>query len=359
MSMALANQRGSTRPSEWNKSATALSVTDLWACFGPRRTARRLPTDPDLRAMSRLDLKAATGCTAAVRNVTFDVLPGEVFVIMGLSGSGKSTLVRCLSRLIEPTAGAIHIGGRDILEFDHAELRDLRRREVSMVFQHFGLLPHKTVAANVEYGLKVRGDSRESRRARAREVLQLVGLAGSEESYPAELSGGMQQRVGLARALASDPQILLFDEPFSALDPMIRRDMQVEVGRLHREVGKTMVFITHDLDEALRLGDRIALMRDGEFVQVGTGADLVLRPTNDYVRRFVRDVPKERVLTLKDILEPSQPSAEVKAARLSGDTTLLEAMPVALKYEHVTVIENDQILGQVTLSKIVKSVYSS
>ena len=250
-------------------SDALLSVQGLWKVFGPK--AARVPRRPELAAMSRQHLLEQTGCTAAVRDLSFDVAPGEVFVVMGLSGSGKSTLVRCLTRLIEPTAGSIIFEGEDIRAADEKRLRTLRRSKFSMVFQHFGLLPHRKVIDNVSYGLEVRGENKPDRRRRAQEVIDLVGLTGNEQLYPEQLSGGMQQRVGLARALANDPDVLLFDEPFSALDPLIRREMQTEVVRLHREVGKTMVFITHDLSEALKLGDRILLMRDGAAVQLGTG----------------------------------------------------------------------------------------
>ncbi|HSK98460.1 MAG TPA: ATP-binding cassette domain-containing protein, partial [Euzebyales bacterium] len=228
-----------------------ITVRALWKVFGP--AADRVPESPELSALSRMELLERTGCTAAVRDVAFDVAPGEVFVVMGLSGSGKSTLVRCLTRLIEPTAGRILFEGEDIRSADLKRLRDLRRNKFAMVFQHFGLLPHRRVVDNVAYGLEIRGMDRAQRTQRAREVIDLVGLQGYEQAFPDQLSGGMQQRVGLGRALAADPQVLFFDEPFSALDPLIRRDMQQEVIRLHREVGKTMVFITHDLSEALKL----------------------------------------------------------------------------------------------------------
>lgn len=286
---------GSTEP--------AIRVQNLWKIFGPK--PHLILDERELESLSRADLRSRTGCTAAVRDVSFEVLPGEVFVIMGLSGSGKSTLIRCLTRLIEPTAGKVLYRDQDVLGFDKDQLRELRRNEFSMVFQHFGLLPHKTVLENVSYGLKIRGEDQNCRESRAREVIELVGLSGYESSHPAQLSGGMQQRVGLGRALAGDPDVLLFDEPFSALDPLIRRDMQSEVARLHREVGKTIVFITHDLDEALKLGDRIALMQDGELVQVGTGADLVGAPATDYVRDFVRDVSREKVLPVSWIMKPT------------------------------------------------------
>ncbi|MEV4708544.1 ATP-binding cassette domain-containing protein, partial [Actinoplanes sp. NPDC049316] len=249
-----------------------IAVEQLWKVFGPR--AGRIVGTP-LADLSRAELRARTGCVAAVRDVSFDVRPGEVFVVMGLSGSGKSTLVRCLTRLIEPTAGEVRIDGEPVRAMSPRQLRELRRHGVAMVFQHFGLLPHRQVVDNVAYGLEIQGVHRAERHARARRMLDLVGLEGHEHDYPDQLSGGMQQRVGLARALAGDPAVLLFDEPFSALDPLIRRDMQAEVRRLHAEVGKTLVFITHDLAEALSLGDRIAVMRDGALVQVGTPEDLV------------------------------------------------------------------------------------
>src|SRR3954452_22602249 len=277
-----------------------ISVRDLWKVFGPK--AAQVPGSPGLRELSRRELLEQAGCTAAVRDISFDVAPGEVFVVMGLSGSGKSTLVRCLTRLVEPTAGEVVFEGEDILSADRKRLRELRRNKFSMVFQHFGLLPFRRVIDNVAYGLEIRGVRKTERYKRANEVIELVGLSGYERSYPDQLSGGMQQRVGLARALASDPAVLLFDEPFSALAPLIRRDMQAEVKRLHAEVGKTLVFITHDLAEALTLGDRIAVLRDGDLVQVGTPEELVGAPADDYVADFVRDVPRADVLTVRWIM---------------------------------------------------------
>ena len=243
----------------------------------PQGGPRPRPT-PSWPPSTPAELRARTGCTAAVRDVSFDVRKGEVFVVMGLSGSGKSTLVRCLTRLIEPTAGTIAIDGEDVRAMDKSRLRELRRHRAAMVFQHFGLLPHRTVLDNVAYGLEIQGMGKAERRERAAEVVTKVGLEGMEQRRPGQLSGGQQQRVGLARALAVDPEVLLFDEPFSALDPLIRRDMQEEVVRLHREEGRTMVFITHDLSEALKLGDRIALMRDGRVVQLGTPEEIVGSP---------------------------------------------------------------------------------
>ncbi|MFD5910551.1 glycine betaine/L-proline ABC transporter ATP-binding protein [Streptomyces massasporeus] len=321
-----------------------ISVRELWKVFGPK--AAQVPGSEELRGLTRRELMDRTGCTAAVRDVHFDVAPGEVFVVMGLSGSGKSTLVRCLTRLIEPTAGEILFEGEDIRDADASRLRELRRSKFSMVFQHFGLLPHRRVVDNVAFGLEIRGMSRAERTKRALEVVELVGLSGYESSYPDQLSGGMQQRVGLARALAGDPDVLLFDEPFSALDPLIRRDMQNEVVRLHHEVGKTMVFITHDLSEALRLGDRILIMRDGKMVQCGTGDELVGAPADDYVRDFVRDVPRGDVLTLRWIMRPAEPDDPLDGPELGPDVVVKEATRAVLAADKpVKVAENGKLLG--------------
>jgi glycine betaine/proline transport system ATP-binding protein len=323
---------------------SVISVRNLWKVFGPK--AARVPASAELRELSRRELLDRTSCTAAVRDIEFDVAPGEVFVVMGLSGSGKSTLVRCLTRLVEPTAGEVVFEGEDILRADEKRLRELRRRKFSMVFQHFGLLPHRCVVDNVAYGLEIRGMGRAERNKRANEVIELVGLGGYENAYPDQLSGGMQQRVGLARALAGDPDVLLFDEPFSALDPLIRRDMQNEVIRLHREVGKTMVFITHDLSEALKLGDRILIMRDGALVQIGTGDELVAAPADDYVRDFVRDVPKSHVLTLKWIMRPAKPDDPLDGPELGPDVVVREATRAVLAAEKpVKVVKDGELLG--------------
>jgi glycine betaine/proline transport system ATP-binding protein len=321
-----------------------ISVRNLWKVFGPK--AARVPGSTELGALSRRELLDRTGCTAAVRDIDFDVAPGEVFVVMGLSGSGKSTLVRLLTRLIEPTAGEVIFEGEDILSADPKRLRDLRRRKFSMVFQHFGLLPHRCVVDNVSYGLEIRGVGKAERNKRAGEVIDLVGLGGYELSYPDQLSGGMQQRVGLARALAGDPDVLLFDEPFSALDPLIRRDMQSEVIRLHREVGKTMVFITHDLSEALKLGDRILIMRDGALVQIGTGDELVAAPADDYVRDFVQDVSRADVLTLKWIMRPKRDDDPLDGPELGPDVVVREATRSVLAAEKpVKVVKDGELLG--------------
>ncbi|HEV7961998.1 MAG TPA: glycine betaine/L-proline ABC transporter ATP-binding protein [Actinoplanes sp.] len=328
-----------------------IAVEHLWKVFGPR--PERVVGSP-LAELSRAELRSRTGCLTAVRDVSFDVQPGEVFVVMGLSGSGKSTLVRCLTRLIEPTSGAVRIDGESVREMSAKKLRELRRHRVAMVFQHFGLLPHRQVLDNVAYGLEIQGLGRAERHKRAGEVLDLVGLDGHGDQYPDQLSGGMQQRVGLARALATDPAVLLFDEPFSALDPLIRRDMQAEVRRLHAEVGKTMVFITHDLAEALTLGDRIAVMRDGDVVQVGTPEDLVGAPADDYVADFVREVPRADVLTVRWITRPAEAGEAVEDEPLPATTVIRDAIsrvlhagrpvPVVDGTETVGVIDADQLL---------------
>jgi glycine betaine/proline transport system ATP-binding protein len=276
-----------------------IECRNLYKIFGKQPEQLMTSLGPD---ESREEFLARTGGVIAVRDVSFDVQVGETFVIMGLSGSGKSTLVRCLDRLIEPTSGDILIDGEDLLQMDKRQLRELRRHKMSMVFQHFGNLPHKRVLDNVTYGLQVQGMNQASRIERASEVIELVGLTGWEDRYPHELSGGMQQRVGLARALAVDPEILLFDEPFSALDPLIRREMQDELIKLQETVNKTIVFITHDFLEALKLGDRVAIMKDGAFVQVGTPEEVVGSPVDDYVKDFTRDVPRSKVLTAQSAM---------------------------------------------------------
>ena len=311
------------RSSASSDATPQVSCRDLWKVFGPH--AERVIGSEDA-ALGRAELMAKTGCTIAAREISFEVGRGEVFVVMGLSGSGKSTLVRCLTRLVEPTSGSVSIGGVDVLGADAKALRELRRTKVSMVFQHFGLFPHRSVLDNVAYGLEVQGVDKTKRYARARDLLEVVGLAPVAASYPDQLSGGMQQRVGLARALAVDPEVLIFDEAFSALDPLIRREMQDEVLRLQERLHKTVIFVTHDLDEALKLGDRIAIMKDGRFVQVGTSADIVGAPADDYVREFVRDVPRGKVLTAAYATQPR--GGEVPEEVVRHDQRLSELLPV-------------------------------
>ncbi len=320
-----------------------LRAEGVWKVFGPR--ADKVIGTPDCD-LSRAELRAKTGCIVAVRDVSIDIHPGEVFVVMGLSGSGKSTLVRTLIRLIEPSAGKISISGRDVMEADTGQLRELRRHTVSMVFQHFGLLAHRRVIDNVAFGLEIQGVSKAERLARAAEVLTLVGLEDAANQFPDQLSGGMQQRVGLARAFAVDPVLMLYDEPFSALDPLIRRDMQDEVARLQVETGKTMLFITHDLPEALRLGDRIAIMRDGAIVQLGTPEELVGSPANDYVANFVRDIPRTHVLTLRWIMRDPRPGEETGGPELEVTTTVQNAVPIAASTDGpIRAVENGRCVG--------------
>ena len=320
-----------------------IRVEGVWKIFGPK--ADKVVGTPDAE-LSRAALREKTGCVAAVKDVSFDVWPGEVFVVMGLSGSGKSTLVRTLIRLIEPSAGTISIAGRNVTEADANGLRELRRHDVSMIFQHFGLLAHRRVVDNVAFGLEIQGVPKAQRLARAQEVLGLVGLEDVAHSFPDQLSGGMQQRVGVARAFAGDPKVMLFDEPFSALDPLIRRDMQDEVVRLQAETGKTMVFITHDLPEALRLGDRIAIMRDGAIVQVGTPEDLVGSPADGYVENFVRDIPRSHVLTLRWIMRDPRPGEPLDGPQADVGTIVRDVVPILAAGEKpVVAMANGQPVG--------------
>ncbi|MHA6686308.1 quaternary amine ABC transporter ATP-binding protein [Mesorhizobium sp. A556] len=267
---------------------------------------------------SKAQILEQTGAVLAINDVSFSVDAGEIFVVMGLSGSGKSTLVRCLNRLQQPTSGEIAINGEDILTASEERLRAIRLEKITMVFQHFALLPHRTVAENVEYGLKMRGMAKPERRAKAVKTLDSVGLGNWADRYPADLSGGMQQRVGLARALALDPEILLMDEPFSALDPLIRRDMQGELIELQRRYRTTIIFITHDLNEALTLGHHVAVMKDGRFAQVGRPADIVLNPADDYVAAFTRDIDRGRVLPVRSAIRQQTEAGALDAMLANG-----------------------------------------
>jgi glycine betaine/proline transport system ATP-binding protein len=330
-----------------------LRAEGIWKVFGPG--GDKLIGTPDAE-LSRAELSTKTGCVIAVRDVSLEINPGEVFVVMGLSGSGKSTLVRTLIRLIEPSAGKITITGRDVMQADASELRELRRHTVSMVFQHFGLLAHRRVIDNVAFGLEIQGVPKAERLARAGDVLTLVGLEDAANQFPDQLSGGMQQRVGLARAFAVDPKLMLYDEPFSALDPLIRRDMQDEVCRLQVETGKTMLFITHDLPEALRLGDRIAIMRDGAIVQLGTPEELVGSPADDYVANFVRDIPRTHVLTLRWIMRDPKPGEETGGPELDVRTTVKDAVPIAAATDGpVRAVENGRCVGIVDRVSILQA----
>jgi glycine betaine/proline transport system ATP-binding protein len=330
----------------------------LWKVFGPAE--QRLARRGGAAAPSAEQIEASVkehGGTIAVDDVSFDVQPGEVFVVMGLSGSGKSTLVRCLTRLIEPTFGAVDLDGEDIRKASPDRLRELRRRRFSMVFQNFGLLPHRRVLDNIAFGLELRGERKADRLERAQQMLGLVGLEGMADRYPDQLSGGQQQRVGLARALAGDPEVMLLDEPFSALDPLIRRDMQNEVIRLHHDLRKTMVFITHDLAEALKLGDHVMIMRGGKIVQIGRPEELVARPADDYVADFVHDIPKSHVLTLRWVMRPPTPDDPLDGPVFGPDTVIRTAVhAVASSEKPIRVIQDGALLGVVDRAHVLEAI---
>lgn len=306
---------------------------------------------------SKQDILEATGHTLGLKDINLSIKRGEIFVIMGLSGSGKSTLIRHFNRVIEPTTGSILVDGDDVLKLDKESLQEFRRKKVSMVFQHFGLLPHKTVINNVAFGLQVQGIEKTERLQKAEQWLTDVGLAGYENQYPSQLSGGQQQRVGLARALCTDADILLMDEAFSALDPLIRSEMQDQLIELQEKLHKTIVFITHDLDEALRLGDRIAILRDGELVQVGEPKEILLEPANDYVEAFVRDVNRARALTVENVMKP--PKNRITAATI-GEA--LSSMKESSKDYAYIMCEEDGYQGTVlkeTLEEAIETELSS
>jgi glycine betaine/proline transport system ATP-binding protein len=330
-----------------------VEVTGLWKIFGERAgEARHLAAD----GASRDEIRERTGAVVAVRDVAFSVGQGETFVVMGLSGSGKSTLIRCLARLIEPTAGSISLCGSDVTSLTPDELRELRRRRLAMVFQHFGLFPHRTVIDNVAFGLEVRGVPKVERRERAMELLDTVGLTGWGDHHPQQLSGGMQQRVGLARALAVEPDVLFFDEPFSALDPLIRRDMQDELIELQSRMQRTIVFITHDFSEALRLADRIAIMRDGQLVQTGSAVEIVTAPADDYVAAFTRDAPKAKMLTAEHAMEPVDGTDVSSLTALPRSTVLEDCVPHLLaSNDPIAVVGDDGVaLGVVSRAAVAR-----
>lgn len=343
---------------ELKNAPVKISCRHVWKVFGdrPKSTRRTLSRRP-----RRSPLDAPEGQVVAVRDVSFDVHEGENFVIMGLSGSGKSTLLRCLSRLIEPTRGQILIDGEDVMSMNKRQLQQLRRHTMSMVFQRFGLFPHRRVIDNVAYGLEVRGIDKPERLEQARRVLELVGLAGWEQNFPHELSGGMQQRVGLARALAVDPAILMCDEPFSALDPLIRREMQGELMRLQRQLRKTLVFITHDFLEALKIGDRIAIMKDGEIVQIGTPQDVVAHPINAYVRDFTLDVPRAKVLTAASIMEPRNGAVLDGAIHVLPNTNLEALIPLTAASEALLAVVDSEgkLLGVISRTAVLTAIAPS
>lgn len=335
-----------------------ISCRNIWKIFGahPKRTFDALKP-----GQTRAEVQAQTGHVVAVKDVSFDIQKGETFVVMGLSGSGKSTLVRCISRLIEPTVGEVIIDGQDVIKMAPKELLELRRHKLAMVFQHFGLFPHRNVIDNISYGLEVRGMPKLERTAKAMEVLEMVGLGGWDQNYPRELSGGMQQRVGLARAMAVDPEILIFDEPFSALDPLIRREMQDELISLQKQMQKTMVFITHDFLEAIKMGDHIAIMKDGEISQIGTAEEIVANPVNDYVRDFTEDVPRYKVLSAGKVMRKTKRKTIPKGLTPILSTAKIDSLieRVADSDEALPVVcEAGLLVGEIDRSIIMRAMNS-
>ncbi|MEM6304683.1 MAG: betaine/proline/choline family ABC transporter ATP-binding protein [Pseudomonadota bacterium] len=342
---------------EPSKGDVKLSCRNVWKIYGARpdqffERGSGVVADASGHAQQIRDQKHIV----AAADVSFDVHVGEIFVIMGLSGSGKSTMVRCLSRIVEPTAGEILMDGENLLGVSQRDLIDYRRSKMGMVFQNFGLMPHLNVLDNVAFPLEVQGLSRAERHARARQMIELVGLEGREASFPSQLSGGQQQRVGIARSLAVEPELWFLDEPFSALDPLIRRQMQDEFLRLQRELHKSIVFITHDFLEALRIADRMAIMRDGAVVQIGRPVDLILNPADDYVREFTNDVPWELVLTAGDVADPARKHAE-GMGRIGADTKLDELLPYLSNHEKGVTVRDAQgrDIGGVTARDVVKA----
>ncbi|MFT6372289.1 MAG: glycine betaine/proline transport system ATP-binding protein [Gammaproteobacteria bacterium] len=301
----------------------------------------------------------SAGCVVGVNNASFEVRKGELLILMGLSGSGKSTLLRCISRLTEPTAGKIFIEGEDLLAMNNKELIELRRNKMGMVFQSFGLLPHKTVLENIAFPLQVKGLSTKESMLRAKEMAELVSLGGRENYFPRQLSGGQQQRVGIARSLAVEPDIWFLDEPFSALDPLIRKEMQDEFIRLRKVLNKTILFVTHDFDEALRLADRIAIMKEGVIEQLDTPANIVLNPATDYVRKFTKEVPREKVLKIGSIMEPLNPSEKFGDLKVSRNAVVETVAKAILSQDKPVAVvdENNQIVGSLHASHVINMIF--
>jgi len=346
--------------SEPNTDQPVVRVENVYKIFGRRPKA---VVEKMKAGATRQDVEDEG--TAAVIDATFDVYPGEIFVVMGLSGSGKSTLIRTLNALQPATTGTVEVRGQDLAKLSPKELRALRSEHISMVFQHFALFPHWTVVENAAYSLETQGVAKAERYEKAREVLSSVGLDGWEESYPSELSGGMQQRVGLARALAAGTDIMLMDEAFSALDPLIRREMQEELRQIQNELGRTIIFITHDLNEAMFLGDRIAVMKDGEIAQIGTPEQILSEPADDYVASFTSDVDRARVLTAESVMVPeTELTAEDRAAfgrktlTVKADATIQDIVPVVLKAQGPVAVEGNNTnehLGYIRLETLLEA----
>ncbi len=331
-----------------------LSCRNLWQVFGtsPKRFLQKHNHSPTWEQLLK------EGYIGAVRDVSFDVYTGEILMIMGLSGSGKSTLIRCLTRLIEPTSGEVLFDGKDLLSASDEELIDIRLHKMGMVFQHFGLLPHRTVLENVAFPLEIQGMAPQERDTRAREMISIVGLEGREDYYPRELSGGQQQRVGIARSLAVQPEVWFLDEPFSALDPLIRREMQDEFMRLQKMLHKTIVFITHDFDEAVRLGDRIAIMKDGEIVQLGTAEELVLQPADDYVAQFTRNAPTGKLIPVSAVM--AEPVADLDAANAILGSSKLDQVAHEVLSQNVTlsvVDEDGEAIGSLPKENLINALF--
>jgi glycine betaine/proline transport system ATP-binding protein len=338
-----------------NPLATSkISCRNLWKLFGPdeRSFFGRHGGSPTDEALT------ASGYIGAVKSVSFEVAAGEILVIMGLSGSGKSTLIRCLTRLVEPTGGEVDFDGESLLKASERELIEMRRHKMGMVFQHFGLLPHRTVMSNAGFPLEVQGVDKRKRWSRTRELLKLVGLEGRESNFPRDLSGGQQQRVGIARSLAVEPDIWFLDEPFSALDPLIRREMQDEFLRLQQLLHKTIVFITHDFDEAVRLADRIGIMKDGRLVQLDTPEAMVLKPADDYVAAFTRDAPRDRIISVGAIMQPAGGGTSGALTIPQGAKLHEIALPVFANDTPASVVdESGRTVGIVTRDALARALY--
>ena len=324
---------------------TQIVIKNLWKIYG--KDTKRV-FQKNLQDKSKDEIQNETGCIVGLRDINLEIKKGEFYILMGLSGSGKSTLIRALIRLIKSTKGSIEINGDDITKMNSEQLMKFRRKTFGMVFQHYGLLPHMSVLDNAAYGLKIKGISKEDRYKKAQEVLETVGLKGWEDYYPTSLSGGMQQRVGLARALANEPEILLMDEPFSGLDPLIRRQMQDELVELQSTLQKTIIFVTHDLHEALKLGDKIAIMRNGEVVQIGTPEDIVTNPADEYVSEFVQDASPAKVLTAGSIMS----EVPVITYAWEGPKTALTLMKKSRKKMGYVVDQKQKFLGVITAKEL-------
>jgi glycine betaine/proline transport system ATP-binding protein len=339
---------------------TVVEVSNVWKIFGDN-------ADAALDAIRKQGLSKAQvleqyNAVVGVADVSFDIKKGEIFCIMGLSGSGKSTLVRHFNRLLEPTAGSIRIQGTDVMALDEKQLQQFRNRQIGMVFQNFALMPHRSVLDNVAMPLEIRKVNKNERLAKAADILNIVGLSQWGNKFAHELSGGMQQRVGLARALAADPDVLLMDEPFSALDPLIRRQLQDEFIELSAGLNKTTIFITHDLDEAVRIGDRIAIMRDGEVVQIGTPEDIVLRPADDYVTQFVAGISRLKVIRAHTLLQPiedyvaTQGPVSPNAPRIEEETALSKVIQLGIAHDQIVVTRKMVEIGVINRQQILQAV---